>query len=253
MTQVIDTFKRVEDKYFITAEQMNEIIEECKGYIKEDVYFRYRVHSIYFDSINSDLVIRSLLKPEYKMKLRLRCYGEATGHSPVFFETKKKYGNIVYKRRIQLDEQEAYDYVNDGIMHHVKNNTADEIDYMMKYYNLKPVVRISYDRHCYSAIHESDVRITFDANVKYELNPESLKEDGNEKELPLGIIMEVKAMDRYPMWLVKILSEKKLYKQSSSKYGMIYTENFETMSPKANTYNSYRMGEQEVKICSVQY
>ena len=251
MTEVIDTFKRVEDKYFITAEQMQEIIEECSERMKEDFYFKYRVHSIYYDSINSDLIIRSLLKPEYKMKLRLRCYGEATGHSPVFFETKKKYGNIVYKRRFELDEQEAYDYVDYGIMHHVKNNTADEIDYMMKYYNLKPVVRISYDRQCYSAVKEADVRITFDSNVKYELNPESLKEEGNEKELPLGIIMEVKAMDRYPMWLVKILSEKKLYKQSSSKYGMIYANNFETMSPKVHAAQGYHMTQQEVKLCSV--
>jgi SPX domain protein involved in polyphosphate accumulation len=253
MSEVIDTFRRVEDKYFITREQMNDIIAACGEHIRRDAYFRYRVHSIYYDSVNSDLVIRSIGKPHYKMKLRLRCYGIPDGDTPVFLETKKKYGDIVYKRRIQLSENEAYDYLDRGIMHHVKNNTADEIEYLKQYYDLKPAVRISYDRTCFSAVNEKDVRITFDENISYKIDPESLKEDGTEKRLEAGIAMEIKAMDRYPMWLVKILSERKLYKQSFSKYGTIYTNNFEEMSPKAVPSYVYRTENQEAAICSVQY
>ena len=65
--------------------------------------------------------------------------------------------------------------------------------------------------------------------------------------------MEVKAMDRYPMWLVKVLSEMKLYKRSFSKYGNIYRLNFDAMAPQLNTQLVYDTNEKENTVCSVQY
>jgi hypothetical protein len=48
-----------------------------------------------------EIISKSLDKPLYKEKLRLRIYGE--GHvDTIFFELKKKFKGIVYKRRIGL-------------------------------------------------------------------------------------------------------------------------------------------------------
>ncbi|MFO0967732.1 MAG: polyphosphate polymerase domain-containing protein [Gemmataceae bacterium] len=61
----------------------------------------YRVHGLYFDSPQHDVFHRS---PGYRRKkYRLRRYG---GSTVVFLEQKRKYGNRVAKRRIQVAEQE---------------------------------------------------------------------------------------------------------------------------------------------------
>ncbi len=249
----IETFKRVEDKYILTLEEKDRFLALCNKYIKEDIYYKYSVHSIYYDNNTNELAINSLLKPEYKMKLRLRCYGEPNLDKPVFLETKKKYDNIVYKRRIELGLEEAYNYLEYGIAHHVHNNIADEIDYILNYYNLEVKVYIAYDRECYAAIDEADVRITFDNNIRYRIDDISLQEKGNEEKLQDGLVMlEVKAMKRYPMWLVKVLSEMKLYKTSFSKYGNIYSMNFDKLAYKP-TLQYRRVLEREKKLCSIQY
>ena len=38
-------------------------------------------------------------------------------------------------------------------------------------------------------------------------------------------IMEAKALDAYPIWFIKALSELKIYSASFSKYGSIYSKN----------------------------
>ena len=250
----IETFKRVEDKYALTKAQMNEFLEKIKPYVTEDIYYKYTVNSIYYDNQNSELAIHSLMKPEYKMKLRLRCYGDASEDKPVFLETKKKYEDIVYKRRIELGMQEAFDYLDYGIPHSVHNNTADEIDYILNYYNLEAKAYIAYDRECYAAIDEMDVRITFDTNIRYRINDIDLYEHGDEKHLAEDkVMLEIKAMKRYPLWLVRVLSEMKIYKTSFSKYGTIYADNYETLSPKVMLkYNTVKEVKENL-VCSTQY
>ena len=82
----------------------------------------------------------------------------------------------------------------------------------------------------------------------------NLKENGTETPLTKDtVIMEVKAMDRYPLWLVKVLSEMKLYKRSFSKYGNIYRLNFNAMAPQLSTQNVYEPAKKEKTVCSVQY
>ncbi len=254
-TPAVDTFQRVEDKYAMTAEQAREVIRRCGEYIQKDRFFRYPVYSIYCDSDGADLVIRSLMKTGYKAKLRLRSYGNPD-HSPIFLETKKKWGDIVYKKRIMLEEQEAYEYLRNGRKHHVHNNTAGEIDYMIRTRDLKPKVFIAYDRICYSAVNEDDVRITFDMNIRYRLNDLDLHENGSEKKLDCAeVMMEVKAMNRYPMWLTKILSDMKLYQSSFSKYGTIYSQNRNEMCRVPESTGRYASvyTEKENMLCSVQY
>ena len=51
----------------------------------------------YYDTPDHQLIRRSLEKPDYKEKLRLRSYGPAKETSPIYVELKKKYEGIVYK------------------------------------------------------------------------------------------------------------------------------------------------------------
>ena len=251
--EIIDVFQRVEDKYELTPAQAEMFIQLCGRHIKEDIYYKYTVQSVYYDTAGSDLIIHSLTKPDYKMKLRLRSYGQPDGRKPVFLETKKKFDDIVYKRRIVLNEEEAEQYLEYGIPHHVHNNTADEIEYIMNFYNPEARVLIIYDRECYAAVDEQDVRITFDTNIRYRTDHVNLYENGTEKKLAEGkVMLEVKAMNRYPLWLVRILSKMNLRQTSFSKYGTIYTINFEK-SGRTRRIPEHVYTEKENRVCSLQY
>jgi hypothetical protein len=171
-----------------------------------------------------------------------------------FLETKKKYGDIVYKKRITLSHAEAMAYLNHDVPHHVHNNTAEEIDFLKNYYQVEPKTLILYDRTCFSSVSEADVRVTFDANIRARIDDISLTERGDE-QLLIGedVVMEIKAMNRYPMWLVEILSRRKLYKQSFSKYGMIYRNSADELCQKDTPAYIYAMEKKENQLCSVQY
>lgn len=251
---VIDTFQRVEDKYRISRKEANEILKAMSGRIRKDDYFQYTVHNIYYDSKDAQMIISCLNRPRFKEKLRLRCYEQPGADTMCFLETKKKYGDIVYKKRIVLNHNEAMAYMNHDVPHHVHNNTASEIDYLKNYYRVEPKTLILYDRTCFSAIEEADVRITFDANIRWRTDEISLRERGDEEPL-IGddVIMEIKAMNRYPLWLVEILSARKLYKQSFSKYSMIYRANSADMCITGTPVYTQETVKKEKQICSVQY
>lgn len=251
---VIDTFQRVEDKYRISRKEALEILNEMKGRIRKDDYFQYTVHNIYYDSKDAQMIISSLNKDRFKEKLRLRCYEQPEAGTMCFLETKKKYGDIVYKKRITLSHAEAMAYMNHDIPHHVRNNTAEEIDYLKNYYQVEPKVLILYDRTCFSSIEEADVRVTFDANIRFRTDEISLTERGDEEPL-IGddAVMEIKAMNRYPMWLVEILSRRKLYKQSFSKYGMIYRKQSSELCVRDTPAYIYETDRKENQVCSVQF
>ena len=75
-----------------------------------------RITSLYFDTPGRALIERSLDKPLYKEKLRLRRYGEAAGEDAdedgcVFVEIKKKYKGVVYKRRVGMSLAAARAYM----------------------------------------------------------------------------------------------------------------------------------------------
>lgn len=124
-------FKRYEFKYMITQEQKQNLINYISDYMEPDKFGKSKICNIYFDTPNSILIRRSLDKPMYKEKLRLRSYGKVDETQDVFLEIKKKYDGVVYKRRIVLPEKEAMYYVCDGIEPIKPNQISREIDYFL--------------------------------------------------------------------------------------------------------------------------
>lgn len=83
------TFKRYELKYLLTRQQKRAVLQVMKPYMKIDRYGRTTIRNIYFDTDNYRLIRRSLEKPAYKEKLRIRSYQTAAPSDPVFVELKK--------------------------------------------------------------------------------------------------------------------------------------------------------------------
>ena len=105
-------FRRYEIKYLLSREQKNKVLEAIKPYMEMDEYGRTVIRNIYFDTDNYHLVRQSIEKPPYKEKLRIRSYTQASSDSMVFVELKKKYQQVVYKRRIAMPEKEAMAWLN---------------------------------------------------------------------------------------------------------------------------------------------
>lgn len=108
-------FNRYEKKYLMTEPVYQELRKRLRSYMEEDEYGLHTICNIYYDTPDSELIRRSIEKPVYKEKLRLRSYGIPDLDGQVFLEIKKKYKKVVNKRRVILTLQEAYDYVERGI------------------------------------------------------------------------------------------------------------------------------------------
>ena len=112
MTTFTDVFERKEVKYRLDARQHRAMTAALRGRMAPDAFGRTRIVSRYLDTPERALIERSLDKPLYKEKLRLRGYGAPQADDRVFVEIKKKYEAIVYKRRVGCSLAAACAYLN---------------------------------------------------------------------------------------------------------------------------------------------
>ena len=196
-------------------------------YMKLDKYGRTTIRNIYFDTDTYRLIRRSLEKPVYKEKLRVRSYHTAGPEDSVFVELKKKYKSVVYKRRLVLPRDKAMDSFLNGKPFPENSQIGKEIQYFWKYYgSLRPTVFLSYEREAYYSLDGSDFRVTFDENILYREEDLSLASPIYGKAL-LGedeTLMEIKTSGGIPLWLSRVLTENKIFKTSFSKYGLAYKQ-----------------------------
>ncbi len=218
-------FKRYELKYLLTGQQKEAVLQAMADFMELDQYGRTTIRNIYFDTDNYRLIRRSIDKPAYKEKLRIRSYKQAKAASTVFVELKKKVDSIVYKRRISLPEHEAMEWVLGK--NHCRKDTqiSREIDYFLRFYgSLGPAVFLSYEREAYFSKDGSDFRVTFDDNVLCRQEDLSLGSAVyGTPLLPEGrVLMELKCAGGIPLWMTGVLSRERIYKTSFSKYGAAY-------------------------------
>ncbi len=218
-------FKRYELKYLLTQDQKEAVLQAMADFMELDQYGRTTIRNIYFDTDNYRLIRRSIDKPTYKEKLRIRSYHRAKATSTVFVELKKKYNGIVYKRRISLPENEAMEWILGQRHCHKDTQISEEVDYFLDFYQtLRPAVFLSYEREAYFAKDGSDFRVTFDDNILCRQEDISLESAVyGTPILPEGkVLMEIKCDRGIPLWMTKVLCRERIYKTSFSKYGIAY-------------------------------
>lgn len=252
MATFTDVFERKEIKYRLSARQHRAMAAALAGHMTPDEFGCTNVVSIYFDTPDRSLIDRSLEKPLYKEKLRLRSYGMPEESDRVFVEIKKKFDGIVYKRRVSLSYAAARAYLSgapygmacaqhplpDPVMaaeSHAPHSVqiASEIDrFMVQHRPLRASMLISCQRTAYAELETLEalergeaaegLRITFDSDIAYRdlfasqvSNPRHLLGAGE-------AVMEVKSAGPFPLWLVKVLNECRAYPSSFSKYGEAY-------------------------------
>ena len=79
---------------------------------------------------------------------------------------KKKYENVVYKRRLPLREREEMEWVLREAACPLDSQISREIDYFINFYGkLRPSVFLSYEREAYYDKSGGDFRVTFDDTI----------------------------------------------------------------------------------------
>lgn len=218
-------FQRYELKYLLSREQQETVLREMQPYMTLDQYGKTVIRNVYYDTDKYLLIRRSIEKPAYKEKLRLRSYGQADLGTPVFVELKKKYDAVVYKRRLSMAEEQAMNWLRGEESFSPTSQISREIDYFRDFYgSLRPVVFLSYERHAYCAKDASDFRVTFDEQILCRETDLSLTAPVyGEALLPEDkVLMEIKCSGGIPLWMTQLLSRERIYKTSFSKYGTAY-------------------------------
>ena len=260
MAEYTGTFERKEVKYRLNPVQVRTIKQALGVYMAPDEYGQTSITSVYYDTRNRDMISRSLEKPAYKEKLRLRTYGPRSAQAPVFVELKKKHKGIVYKRRIAVSESAAQlfmvgvpygraigrhplaDEALEAESHSAKSlQIAEEIAACVRRNGpVFPSMAILVERVAWAPLPDArgaqaeGVRITFDERIRYR---DLFTPEGKRASVPLlaagEAIMEVKVPGAYPLWLVRALDDCKAYPTSFSKYGEAYLSCEGKSAPKA--------------------
>ena len=237
-------FKRKEIKYLLSSEERNALLPILEAHMEPDAFAHSSISNLYYDTPDFRMVRRSLEKPMYKEKLRLRSYGTPENTSTVFPEIKKKAMGIVYKRRISLPYQEAVSFLSgqqiastdtcNGTTQQIASTDMcdgttrqilHELGWMLaSYENLSPRMFLSYERDSYKGISDPSLRLTLDQDILFRTDRLDLREGafGEAILLPDQTLMEVKISNAAPLWLAQALSEIGIFPVSFSKYGRAY-------------------------------
>lgn len=222
-----EVFNRYEYKYPINLEQYNEILPIILKFMTLDEYNinsrPYTISNIYYDTDDYLLARNSISKPVYKEKLRLRSYGVPEENDYVFVEIKKKFKGLVNKRRVATELKNAYKFLN---AHECNNKcqVSSEIAKMILRTEVSPKVYIAYDRIAYFDKSGSDLRVSFDFNIRTRRDNLKLEagDYGSFLLMPNEVVMEIKSATSMPLWLSELINTNKIRRQSFSKYGTEY-------------------------------
>lgn len=235
-------FKRKEKKYVLEQGDYLALMALIGDKLEEDEYPYSHIESLYYDTPQDAMINRSMEKPLYKEKLRVRVYGNPDEQNVAFVELKKKFDGIVYKRRVAMSPKGALAFMNgmdfEEAMKLFPPSSSDlaleptwrdkqiarEIRACIQRWEpLHPAMSISVDRTSLRTNDGSNVRMTFDFNSRWRnAQLEFGQAEGTLLMEPGQVIMEIKAQKAYPLWLVKALDQAKIYPVSNTKYGRAY-------------------------------
>ncbi len=228
-------FNRFELKFQISLRRRDRIIEQLSPFMKLDPHvennYDYDVRSVYFDSPFRDSYFEKENGVKNRVKLRIRYYPNSQNgeEETVFIELKRKMNNNVSKSRIITPFNLAYKIVDNRNIEAKKfydsankqdKKTLNEIWYLYKRYNLRPVSVVLYNRQPYMTKKKNRLRITFDTSVRTRnFNFDLHNGIGTKYIVPKNIcIMEVKYNSFIPLWAARIMTTNNCLLEKVSKF-----------------------------------
>jgi hypothetical protein len=240
-------FARREEKYLLAPGVREKLTSLLGSALEMDGRGKARIGSLYLDTPDDLLIRRSVEKPDFREKLRVRTYGRVCdSNHPAFLEIKRKYLGTVYKRRVRMTLREARRFVEGGVMPLspyqgdaarvvLNRQILEELRWALaRYGTLAPSLYVGYERCAYTyRAQGASLRLTIDSDVSYregrwegawaeERHGENHRNQ-NHLLLPSGsCLMELKTSAALPLALTRALDELGLYPRGFSKVGNAY-------------------------------
>ena len=217
-------FKRKEVKYLLTEAQLASLRPALEAHMEPDAFAHSSISNFYYDTPDYRMIRRSLEKPSYKEKLRLRSYGVPNDQTPVFPEIKKKAQGIVYKRRVSMHYGDALRYLSRR-QPGGNGQIFQELNWMLiSYGSLAPRIFLSYERDSWKGQEDPTLRLTLDREILWRTEALDLRRGawGTSLLEPGQVLMEIKISNAAPLWLAEALSENGIFPVSFSKCGRAF-------------------------------
>lgn len=180
----------------------------------------YLIRSLYFDNENSDAYYEKMDGVEYRKKYRIRIYN--FDDKFIRLECKYKHNNMTSKDQILIDK-ELCSKIVDGKIDEIdltKDNLLRQfaLDYRLN--RLNPSIIVDYNRVAFT-YHVSEVRITFDSQIKSGLYNYNLFDKNATTYSVIDdnqMVLEVKFNEILPESIALILQTVPTFRQAFSKF-----------------------------------
>ena len=213
-------FKRKEVKYLLAEAQLFALRPALEAHMEPDDFAHSSIYNLYYDTPDFRLIRRSLEKPAYKEKLRLRCYDPAADFA--MLEMKQKEGAYQKKRSLRLSRTDAFrlcagDY---GVLLQYEEPFAAECYGLMSLRCYRPKTIVEYLRRAYIA-KENHIRITIDSQIQatescYDIFSKKL--GLHPVQSPFQMVLEVKYNGFMLSYIKALLDQVERSELSVSKY-----------------------------------
>lgn len=253
MAGVQCSFERVEKKFILTHAQAEALMRDLTaGYMAVDQYEQHTIRNLYYDTDDYALIRRSIQRPKYKVKFRLRAYGTPMEDTLIFAELKKKYSGVVYKRRIAVSPDDMRRFLRGETLDSENPQIQRELHRYLSEHPIRPKVFLAYERVALYGLDDPALRVTLDTHLRYRTTRlDCFTDDAGELICPDDpVILEVKLANAAPLWLARLLSWHKIYMSSFSKYGTCYLNHLARRKPDIRPMAHKRNNEGEIEHAS---
>lgn len=233
MAGVQCTFERVEKKFVLTQQQAERLMQDLIAYMAVDEYGQHTIRNLYYDTDDYALVRKSIARPKYKAKFRLRAYGTPAEDTLIFAELKKKYGGVVYKRRIASSPEAIRRFLAGETLSGENPQIQRELHRYFAEHTIRPKVFLAYERVALYGLEDPALRVTLDTHLRFRTQHlDRFTDDTGTLICPDDpVILEVKLAHAAPLWLAHLLSRHRIYMSSFSKYGTCYLNHLARKTP----------------------
>jgi hypothetical protein len=224
---------RYEFKYLIPRDRIADIRARARMYCEPDPYGKdgvYSVNSLYLDDVDWSLARQTLEGVRNRYKLRMRTYGWTEG-DPVFCEIKGRVGTSILKSRALIDRSLATAVATGspvaGGVPALKPSHQPDLDRFrnrVDHLDLRSRMWVGYVREAWGSAYGDGARLTFDLDLKglsaddhspFEPDHSLWRDVCFDRD---EVILELKFNGAFPRWMLQIVHDHGLQRQSVSKY-----------------------------------
>ncbi len=244
---------RHEIKAFLTLTQIKQFSETLHPYVTKDPYFQSNkdiiIQTLYFEDLQESSYFQKINGNQDRVKYRVREYfNQITEPKTVFIETKRRLGFYISKSRSEI-KKDLFLRLPSTPYYQLLDHIKEDSNLYWFYQNtfagsFFPAVLTQYKRTTWQTkrTDQPKVRISFDTNVKYAGPEKFINGKGIfYPALPAHTgIMEIKASQNIPFWLLKIIQNIPINFEPISKFALCYRQIKSLRGNTLYTFNKWK-------------